>query len=84
MRLIDADALIRDLEHDVAVDQDILHYPGTEWTERKHTQFDLDCKQYAIYLLTHEPNIKTKQIKYYDDKEQVWKVGSVIVDEGHN
>ena len=25
--------------------------------------------------------IKTKQIKYYDDDEQVWKVGSVIVDE---
>jgi len=27
------------------------------------------------------PTIKTKQIKYYDEDEQVWKVGSVIVDE---
>ena len=27
------------------------------------------------------PIIKTKQIKYYDEDENVWKVGSVIVDE---
>ena len=27
------------------------------------------------------PTIKTKQVKYYDDEEQVWKVGSVVVDE---
>ena len=27
------------------------------------------------------PTIKTKQIKYYDEDENVWKVGEVIVDE---
>ena len=27
------------------------------------------------------PIIKTKQIKYYDEDEQVWKIGEVIVDE---
>ena len=27
------------------------------------------------------PSIKTKQIKYYDEDENVWKVGEVIVDE---
>ena len=27
------------------------------------------------------PTIKTKQIKYFDEDEKVWKVGSVIVDE---
>ena len=27
------------------------------------------------------PIIKTKQVKYYDEDEQVWKAGSVIVDE---
>ena len=27
------------------------------------------------------PGIKTKRIKYYDDDEQVWKIGEVIVDE---
>lgn len=31
-----------------------------------------------IYLA---PTIKTKQIKYYDEDEQVWKIGEVIVDE---
>ena len=25
--------------------------------------------------------IKTKQIKYYDEDENVWKIGEVIVDE---
>ena len=27
------------------------------------------------------PIIKTKQIKYFDEDEKVWKIGSVIVDE---
>ena len=25
--------------------------------------------------------IKTKQVKYYDEEENVWKIGEVIVDE---
>lgn len=27
------------------------------------------------------PTINTKQIKYYDEDENAWKIGSVIVDE---
>ena len=27
------------------------------------------------------PSLKTKQIKYFDEDEKVWKTGSVIVDE---
>lgn len=27
------------------------------------------------------PTIKTKQIKYFDEDERVWKIGEVIVDE---
>ena len=27
------------------------------------------------------PAIKTKQIKYFDEDENVWKIGEVIVDE---
>lgn len=27
------------------------------------------------------PTIKTKEIKYYDEEDQVWKTGEVIVDE---
>ena len=34
-----------------------------------------------IDTIENAPTIKTKQIKYYDEDEQVWKVGSVIVDE---
>jgi hypothetical protein len=42
----------------------------------------IDGVNYAIDLIElYEPTIKTKQVKYYDDEEQVWKVGSVIVDE---
>ncbi len=32
-------------------------------------------------VINSAPTIKTKQIKYYDEDEKVWKVGSVIVDE---
>lgn len=39
----------------------------------------------AIYLLDlyvdSAPTIKTKQIKYFDEDESVWKIGKVIVDE---
>lgn len=27
------------------------------------------------------PTIQTKQVKYFDEDEKVWKIGSVIVDE---
>ena len=27
------------------------------------------------------PTIKTKQVKYFDEDEKVWKIGEVIVDE---
>ena len=27
------------------------------------------------------PTISTKEIKYFDEEEKVWKIGSVIVDE---
>ena len=32
-------------------------------------------------VLNSIPAIATKQIKYYDEEEKVWKVGEVIVDE---
>lgn len=32
-------------------------------------------------LLDAQPTITTKQVKYYDEDEKVWKIGSVIVDE---
>ena len=81
MRLIDADKLIADLEYDIASDQEIIGYVGTDLRQREVCQFDKDCKQNAIDLLMREPTISTKQIKYYDEDESVWKIGEVIVDE---
>lgn len=31
--------------------------------------------------IAEAPTIKTKQIKYFDEDESVWKIGNVIVDE---
>ena len=32
-------------------------------------------------IIEEAPSIQTKQVKYYDEDEKVWKIGSVIVDE---
>jgi hypothetical protein len=52
-----------------------------EWCKwcRHKPNCEEDCAFYETVALA--PTIKTKQIKYYDDDGQVWKVGSVIVDE---
>ena len=63
MRLIDADALIDDLKHDVAVDQDSLDYEELTDLNRENIQFDKDCKQYAIDLLQHAPTIEPQRKK---------------------
>ena len=34
-----------------------------------------------IGTLEATPSIKTKEVKYYDEDEKVWKIGEVIVDE---
>lgn len=36
---------------------------------------------YIISNIDDAPTIPTKQVKYYDEDEKVWKIGSVIVDE---
>lgn len=35
----------------------------------------------VIRMLNEAPIIETKQVKYFDEEEKVWKVGSVIVNE---
>ena len=67
-RWIDADKLIKNIESD----RNCSDMPS-QW---------IDGVNYAINLIElYEPTIKTKQIKYYDEDESVWKVGSVIIDE---
>lgn len=52
-RLIDADELIEDLKHDVAIDQDSLDYEELTEIRRSLIQDDKDIKQNAIDLLEH-------------------------------
>lgn len=35
----------------------------------------------ATEAVNDAPTIKTKEVKYYDEDERVWKIGRVIVDE---
>ena len=81
MRAIDADVLIADLKYDVYLDANYLLYEELTDERRETIQFDKDCKQNAIDMLDNAPTIKTKEIKYFDEDESVWKIGSVIVDE---
>ena len=65
MRIIDADALIKQIKSSSA-------YNDYEWS------------MYAdgfIEGIENAPTIPTKQVKYFDEDEKVWKIGSVIVDE---
>ena len=66
MRMIDADALIADLEHDVAIDEDMLDYEELTEINRINIQFDKDCKQNAIDLLNDTPTIDPKKGRWIE------------------
>ena len=80
MRAIDADALIDDLKHDVAVDQDSLDYEELTDLNRKNIQFDKDCKQNAIDLLQHAPTIEPQRTKgmWIEHNPHKWGLGIVF------
>lgn len=66
MRLIDADALIEDLEYDVELDARTLDDMDFVGRDRETVQFDKDCKQNAIDLLQNAPTIEErKRGKWY-------------------
>ena len=56
-RLIDADALAKDLEYDVELDSRILDDMDFVGKEREHIQFDKDCKQKCMRYLTEAPTV---------------------------
>jgi len=70
MRIIDADKL----KEQVCLDkfEKITHSP-----ERRMVTFD----EVLVFIDTYASSIETKQIKYFDEDEKVWKIGEVIVDE---
>ena len=68
MRLIDADMLI---EH-ITNTADLGGWIGEALQQ---------IKQVAIKYINLAPTIKTKQVKYFDEDEDVWKIGNVIVEQ---
>ena len=43
--------------------------------------YETDIVVSMLQTLDEAPTIKTKQVKYYDEDESVWKIGEVIIDE---
>lgn len=70
MRIIDADKLCEDL---------LTRWHTADKNAEKMIQEVMADVVTPIVVM--QPTIKTKEIKYFDDDEKVWKIGSVIVDE---
>lgn len=68
MRIIDADKLIENITNTA----DLGGWIGEALQQ---------IKQVAIKYINLAPTIKTKQIKYYDEGESVWKIGEVILEQ---
>lgn len=71
MRVIDGDKLADAMYHEAfETDNDMQKWDSGCWI------------RYKLFenILEEAPTIKTKQIKYYDEDEKVWKIGEVIVD----
>ena len=64
------------------IDADAIQIPSTyvDMFENCRNCKLLDEEQ-VREIIDNTPTIKTKQVKYYDEDERVWKIGSVIVDE---
>lgn len=80
-RLIDADALIKKIQHDVAMDTNAIQYFGVTPEKEKALKEKIAVEQKCMKYINQAALIATKQVKYYDEDESVWKIGSVIVDE---
>lgn len=72
MRLIDADVVLRELR---------FRYPSMPLFKELREKWAIRTEGYieAGEIIMNAPTIKTKEIKYYDESENVWKIGSVIV-----
>ena len=64
------------------IDADAIQIPSTyvDMFENCRNCKLLDEEQ-VREIIDNAPTIKTKQIKYFDEDEKVWKTGEVIVDE---
>ena len=69
MSLIDADELIIDMRFDYNT------FPSAPQFGTMSSEYGVTMKQ-----IENAPTIETKQVKYFDEDEKVWKIGSVIVE----
>ena len=63
------------------IDADALIDEWCKWCRHK-PNCEEDCAFYDT--VRNAPTIKTKQVKYYDDDEKVWKIGGVIANTLHD
>lgn len=81
MRIIDADTLKKDIAR--------LHVLNDEAEIRRTYEYNphvttTDFEETLVSVfdaIEDAPSIKTKEVKYFDEDEKVWKIGSVIADE---
>ncbi len=78
MRLIDADKLMNKYKghHDFYLNAWGGDFKSMDAKDKARCDELTNC----IAEIVNASTIKTKQVKYYDEDESVWKVGSVIVD----
>ena len=78
MRLIDADTLENKMYHE-AFENDASYNernPMAKWDSGLWIRYKL-----FENTINDVPTITTKEVKYFDEDEKVWKIGSVIIDE---
>ena len=78
MRIISADALYDAMYHE-AFENDASYNeknPMAKWESGLWIRYKMfeNC-------LDNAPTIETKQIKYFDEDEKVWKIGNVIMEQ---
>ena len=81
MRLIDADALLADESEAYMKAQIELAKQNADKTIDATRYINQVVHKKIQMLIADTPTATTKQVKYFDEDEKVWKIGSVIVDE---
>lgn len=70
------------------IDADRLRNKVIEWMppdpcgiEERSFPYETDVAVSLIMEIDEAPTIRTKEVKYFDEDEKVWKIGEVIIDE---
>lgn len=81
MRLIDVDEFLADESEAYMIAQIALAEQNADKTIDANRYINQLVHKKIQMLIADAPTIETKQIKYFDEDEKVWKIGSVIVNE---